>query len=352
MIVQAGEDIRRNGGYRVNTPSVSVVIPSYRGGRFLREAVASIQSQTLQDFEIVIVLDGCEDDLSDIEQSDQRVRIVRQRRRGASIARNVGIAQAKSELIAFLDDDDRMLPDRLNRQLEAMKDSDVGLCHTECRAIDENGRPIPFSKARDARLLGETGESESTSEALAARYRAVLRGDEGFVFTSVMVRKRLIEELGGFNPLLPLGEDLDLIFRIARESTICFLPEVLTEFRRHQDNTWSETTTTRELRLVLMQHVVAAKAHGETETLKAARTGLANLMSGRAIFAMHRAYEARLRGNYIGATVAFGQALLSSPRGSLRAAWRSVEKEMLGGHPSIVRFTRSRSKARGSPSRS
>jgi glycosyltransferase involved in cell wall biosynthesis len=350
MTVRINEEMRRSVEHRVNAPSVSVIIPSYRGGKFLREAVASVQSQTLQDLEIVIVLDGCEDDLSDIEQSDQRVRVVRQRRRGASIARNVGIAQANSELIAFLDDDDRMLPDRLSRQLEAMKDGDVGLCHTECRAIDEDGRPMPFGDASGAHVsaLDETGESESTDRALAAQYRAVLRGDEGFVFTSVMVRKSLIEELSGFNPLLPLGEDLDFIFRIARESTICFLPDVLTEFRRHRDNTWSETTTTRELKLVLMQHVVAAKAHGEVENLKAARTGLAKLMSGRAIFAMHRAHEARLRHDYVGAAVAFGQALLSSPRGSLRTAWRSVENDLLGGR-SVVGFIRSRSKSPREP---
>jgi len=113
---------------------------------------------------------------------------------------------------------------------------------------------MPFGDASGAHVsaLDETGESESTDRALAAQYRAVLRGDEGFVFTSVMVRKSLIEELSGFNPLLPLGEDLDFIFRIARESTICFLPDVLTEFRRHRDNTWSETTTTRELKLVCL----------------------------------------------------------------------------------------------------
>ena len=181
MTVRINEEMRRSVEHRVNAPSVSVIIPSYRGGKFLREAVASVQSQTLQDLEIVIVLDGCEDDLSDIEQSDQRVRVVRQRRRGASIARNVGIAQANSELIAFLDDDDRMLPDRLSRQLEAMKDGDVGLCHTECRAIDEDGRPMPFGDASGAHVsaLDETGESESTDRALAAQYRAVLRGVTG-----------------------------------------------------------------------------------------------------------------------------------------------------------------------------
>jgi glycosyltransferase involved in cell wall biosynthesis len=347
VAVQISEEMRRDVGQSGNAPSVSVVIPSYRGGRFLREAIASVQSQTLDDWEIIIVLDGCEDDLSDIEQNDQRVRIVRQHRRGASIARNVGIARARSELIAFLDDDDRMLPDRLTAQLEAMTDNNVGLCHTNCRVIDENGRPIPFGEARGARwrAIDEAGEPERPAGAIEAQYRAFLRGDEGFVFVSVMVRKSLIQELGGFNPLLPLGEDLDLVFRIARESKICFLPDVLTEFRRHGDNTWSEATTTREVKLVWMQHVVAAEAHGDAEDLKAARIGLANLMSGRAMFSIHRAREAQLRHDYIGAAIAFGQALFSSPRGSLRVARRSVQREMLGGH-SIVGFIRSRIQAR------
>jgi hypothetical protein len=71
-------------------------------------------------------------------------------------------------------------------------------------------------------------------------------------------------------------------------------------------------------------------------------------MSGRAIFAMHRAHEARLRHDYVGAAVAFGQALLSSPRGSLRTAWRSVENDLLGGR-SVVGFIRSRSKSPREP---
>jgi glycosyltransferase involved in cell wall biosynthesis len=333
MATQITHDLPEHVEQSDRAPSVSVVIPSYRGGRFLREAVASVQSQTLEDWEIIIVLDGCEDDLSDIAENDQRIRIVRQRRRGTSIARNVGIARARSGLIAFLDDDDRMLPDRLTAQLAAMADNNVGLCHTDCRAIDENGQPISFGEALKARYRAtdKIGEARHPVGARDARYRAFLRGDEGVVFVSVMVRKSLIQELGGFNPLLPLGEDRDLVYRIARESTVCFLPDVLTEFRRHPGNTWSETTTTREMKLVLMQHVVAAQDRGDAEDLRAARAGIASLMSGRAIFSLHRAREAQLRHDYIAAAVAFGLALLSSPRGTLRVARRSVQTQIPGG---------------------
>jgi glycosyltransferase involved in cell wall biosynthesis len=347
LALQISDEMAERVGQLGNAPSVSVVIPSYRGGGFLREAVASVQSQTLEDWEIIIVMDGCEDDLSDIEQNDQRVGIVRQCRRGASIARNVGITRARSELIAFLDDDDRMLPDRLTAQLEVMKDNNVGLCHTDWRAADENGRPVYVGVAMSSRYraIDETGETRRPVDAKGAQYRAFLRGDENILLSSVMVRKSLIQELGGFNPLLALGQDVDLVYKIARESNICFLPDVLAEYRRHPNNRWSEATTTREMKLLLTQHVVAAEARGDAEDLRAARAGMANLLSGRAVFSIYRAREAQLRHDYIGAALAFGVALLSSPRGSWRVARRSVQRDVLGGR-SIVRFIRSRIKPR------
>jgi glycosyltransferase involved in cell wall biosynthesis len=329
MAFRINEKAPAHAGQPTKSPSVSVIIPSLRGGSYLREAIASVQSQTLKDWELIIVLDGCEDDLSDIQQSDKRIRVFRQRKRGASIARNVGIGLVRSELIAFLDDDDRMLPDRLAAQSQAMGDATVGLCHTKCLDIDENGMP-KRSRETDAACTDGSGVPTSPVGVEGPQYRDFLRGDAGIVFSSVMVRGSLIRELGGFNPLLPVGEDLDLVYRVASENRIRLLSDALTEYRRHGSNTWSETTTTKEIRLVLMQHVLSAEARGNAEDLRAARIGLANLMSGRAVFAMRRAREAQLEGNYLKLLVAFAEAVLSSPRGSLRAASRTIRHDMLG----------------------
>jgi glycosyltransferase involved in cell wall biosynthesis len=122
----------------VSRPKVSVIIPSYRGGRYLREAVKSIQDQTFEDWEVVVVLDGCDEETSDLE-ADPRVRIIRQRNRGLPIARNVGVAAAEADLIAFLDDDDRMLPERLRLGYAAMQDLEVGFCHSQWQIIDAEG---------------------------------------------------------------------------------------------------------------------------------------------------------------------------------------------------------------------
>ena len=121
---------------------VSVVMPCYRGGPLLREAVASVIDQTFRGWELIVVSDGCEDDLSDLETIDPRVRVFRQRNRGVSIARNVGISHAQSELIALLDEDDLMMPERIAAQVAALRDESFGLCYTQIRFIDGTGRPI------------------------------------------------------------------------------------------------------------------------------------------------------------------------------------------------------------------
>ncbi len=295
---------------RMSIPDVSVVIPSARGGRFLRESIASVQSQTLEDWELIVVLDGCEDDLSDIERDDKRVRVVRQRQRGVSIARNVGIGHARSELVAFLDDDDRMLPDRLLAQFEAMRDETVGLCHTQFRYIDENGELIGPGFSREA------------------QYSDFLRGDGKILLSSTMIRKSLIEEVGGFNSLLSLGEDLDLLFRIARESTVTFLPVVMAEYRRHGSNVWLDLPVGgREIKMVLTQHMWAAEARGQAEDLKAAKAGMAEVMTGRASSAMFRASEARSRHDRLGQLSGLAESLFFSPIVTMRVVRRAFRRE-------------------------
>ena len=191
-------------------PEISVVIPSFRGGWLLREAIASVQTQTFENWELIIVFDGCDDDLSDIERADPRVRSIHQARRGAAVARNVGIHQATAELVALLDDDDRMLPDRLRLQSAAMDDETVVITHTQYRVIGPDGRIL-----RD-------GDAAETS------YLDFLRGASHVMSGTAMFRKRSFQEVGGYNSVLQFGEGQDLIFRIAREGRICFVPRCST----------------------------------------------------------------------------------------------------------------------------
>jgi glycosyltransferase involved in cell wall biosynthesis len=293
-------------------PVVSVVIPNFRGGPLLREGVASVQAQTLKNWELIIVSDGCEEDLSDLEREDPRVRVFHQRNRGVSIARNVGIGHARSELIALLDDDDRMSPDRLLAQYEAMRDESIGLCHTQFRFIDENGKTIGIGESKDSQYLD------------------FLRGDGSILLSSTMIRKKLIQEVGGFNPLLPLSQDLDLLYRIARETSVKFLPAILAEYRRHGANTWSDTSSGGdERKLILRQHRFAAEAHGETEIVRAICHGMTLIPSDRAARAMRHAREARSDRDYVELLRALGKAVLLSPLFTLRSGVRKVQRDVM-----------------------
>jgi glycosyltransferase involved in cell wall biosynthesis len=292
-------------------PIASVVIPTSRGGDYLRESVASVQTQTIDDWEIVIVADGLDEDLSDLE-SDHRVRVFRQRRRGVSIARNVGVNLATSDLIAFLDDDDRSLPDRLRAQAEVMNDESVGLCHAEARIIDSNGTIV------------KTGGGSR-----ASTYAEYLRLDGLTLIGASMIRKSVFIEVGGFNPLFRVGEDFDLVLRFARESKIVYLPEVLLEYRHHANNSWTRATpsTGKELKIILAMHQLAALDHGETANLHAVRKGMKSVLPARAHMALSRANNERKAGRYMKAVAAFGRAFRYAPRASVRVAVRKLRRD-------------------------
>ena len=190
------------------TPTVSVVIPSYRGGPYLREAVDSITRQSFDEWETIVVADGLTEDMSDLER-DPRVRVIRQRQRGTSIARNVGVASARAALVAFLDDDDRMVGERLHAQVVAMRDENIVLCHSQIRLIDDQGAVYKPGYIRDYQYLD------------------LLRIEGTPHLSASMVRRSVFEEVGGFTPLLRAGEDMDFIFKVAREGRCASCPRYI-----------------------------------------------------------------------------------------------------------------------------
>ncbi|MGB7651871.1 MAG: glycosyltransferase [Acidimicrobiales bacterium] len=292
-------------------PLVTVVVPCHRGGPYLREAVNSVREQSITNWELVVVSDGSVDDFSDIEGSDRRIRVFRQPNRGVSIARNVGVRLARAELIALLDEDDRMLPELLSKQLAAMVDDDVALCHTQFEFIDETGRVTKVGHSNDA------------------QYRDLLRGDGRIRLSSAMLRKSVFFDLGGFNPLLPLAQDLDFFFRVARFYRIAFIPEVLAQYRIHGSNTQAnERSGGPESRHILRSHLFLATAKGEIENIRAIRRGLSIIPSDRGARAIGRVIEARDHHRRFELIRAYVRALIVAPQVTLLLTlrgWRSHE---------------------------
>ncbi|MCZ2155754.1 MAG: glycosyltransferase family 2 protein, partial [Bryobacterales bacterium] len=108
-------------------PAVSIIIPAFNAAPWLKDAVHSVLAQSYRDWELIVVNDGSTDGTSALAKSfnDPRIRVIDQTNAGVSAARNAGMAAAQGNLFAFLDADDAMLPETLNRKVGTLRNSGV-----------------------------------------------------------------------------------------------------------------------------------------------------------------------------------------------------------------------------------
>ncbi len=128
----------------MHKPRISVIIPTYNSARFLPEAVQSALYQTLSPDEVIVVDDGSTDNTEDVlEPFRGRVHYIRQENQGPAVARNRGIAEAKGDLIAFLDADDVWLPEKSELQVKVLWENPrIGLVHSYYHRLDMAGQRI------------------------------------------------------------------------------------------------------------------------------------------------------------------------------------------------------------------
>lgn len=201
-------------------PSVSVIIPTYNRAGDLKEAMHSVLNQTFVDFELIVVDDGSTDNTRDVAESftDPRVRYIFQVNQGASSARNVGIQVSQGEFIAFLDSDDLFLPEKLSLQVARMEeDPDAGLVYGKY-----------LSQAEIEELTVPIGDCSRTVD-----LRRLLLGP-AFHMSTVLVRRNLLVQIGGFDASSLRGEDWELALKLALSGCkmVC-VPEILSVIRRH-----------------------------------------------------------------------------------------------------------------------
>src|SRR5215467_10383964 len=115
-----------------SVPSVSVIVPAYKAGKYIEATIRSVLAQSWRDFELIVVDDGSPDDQEEIVKrlatEDNRIRYVKQQNAGVSAARNNGYELSKGKYLAFLDADDTWLNDNLSRKIELLeRDAECGL---------------------------------------------------------------------------------------------------------------------------------------------------------------------------------------------------------------------------------
>lgn len=127
-------------------PKVSVITPVYNAARFLEQTIASVQAQSLKDFEYLLVIDNNSHDSSEViarklAANDPRLKIINDpKAKGAAANRNIGVQQAKGEYMAFIDADDLWLPNKLERQLQFMNEKKANFSFTAFTRISEDGQ--------------------------------------------------------------------------------------------------------------------------------------------------------------------------------------------------------------------
>lgn len=222
-------------------PWVSVIIPCYNCEGFLEEAIQSALAQSYPRVEIIVVDDGSTDRSGEIAQR-LPVRYIYQENRGLAESRNLGIRESKGSYTVFLDADDRLRPEAIETGVRVLEQ------RRQCAmAVGDH----VFVSAGGAYLAGSRKHCLVTSH-----YEALLRSNFIEMISSVLFRRSVLEEFGGFDTRLRVAEDYELYMRIARAHPICCHSAIIAEYRIHDSN----TSRNSELMLTMTLQVLKSQA--------------------------------------------------------------------------------------------
>jgi glycosyltransferase involved in cell wall biosynthesis len=191
---------------------VSVVIPLYNKAPYIEATLRSVQAQSFEDLEIVVVDDGSSDNGAALVQrfEDPRVVLIRQRNAGVSAARNTGINAARGRWIALLDADDLWRRDKIAQQLRLLE------AHPEVLwAAGASVRTLPGERSSDSPTVAP---GLFVAEGVIRDALSLLTLGTAISTSSVMVRHDALRAVGGFDPTIRVVEDRDLWVRLAVEN--------------------------------------------------------------------------------------------------------------------------------------
>jgi len=228
---------------------VSVIIPNYNYGRFLRQSIESALDQTLKPHEVIVVDDGSTDESNDVLDSfGDAILSVSQENAGVAAARNRGAGIATGDILAFLDADDFWGATKLEKQAAKFaSDLAIGFVHCGMTNVDENGDRI------DEHVDGAEG---SVAEQL-------LKFEPSVIATTIAVRRDLFMKVGGYdiNRDLHPSEDWDLCYRLAGESKVGFVREPLHFYRHHGQGGHTRIDRMERAMLIAFEKAFSAKAN-------------------------------------------------------------------------------------------
>lgn len=216
-------------------PKCSVIIPTYNRGYILEKSVNSVLAQTFTDYELIIVDDGSTDDTAKVVwrilesglPGTDRIRYVAQEQQGKSAALNHGVGLAAGEWVAFLDSDDRWLPDKLASQFRALQEfPDCDVCFTDSQYTNNPQLNITaFHRA--------SRQHKGTIGIIRDALKFVSDEPHGIHEQTLLVRASRLREMDRFDSRIRVLEDHDFVFRLAHHvKSFCFVNRPLVEIDR------------------------------------------------------------------------------------------------------------------------
>jgi len=203
--------------------TVSVVIPTYNRSAMVERAVRSVQAQTYTNLDIIIIDDGSTDDtgqrVAALQEEDQRIRYIRhEKNRGAQAARNSGLRAATGDYIAFLDSDNEWLPQKIETQMALFT----------ARPASPGVVYCGFSRVNSNQQLMHNYIPQFRGQV----YPRVLQ-DWLTDTSTLLIRREMLEKIGGVDETLRAYHEWDLCIRLARECEFDFAPDCLTIYHEH-----------------------------------------------------------------------------------------------------------------------
>ena len=234
--------------------NVSIIMPAYNSSRWISDSIQSVFEQNYVQWELLIVDDGSTDNTKNIVKdflNDKRIKYFYQDNYGPAVARNLGISKASGKYLAFLDSDDLWKPNKLELQLNYLKNNpDCCLIHTNYSTFESNTQNSkPF---RQTPWFSNWDENE----------RLLMFDTIGTL--TVFTKTQLIKNLGGFRNDFHGTEDWDLWIRVSKEGKISKLHDNTAYYRIHPEGiSQSFDKHLIELDKVYNQHVFESKIHNK-----------------------------------------------------------------------------------------
>lgn len=210
---------------------ISVIITAYNGVATLARAIDSVLAQSYRADEIIVVDDGSTDATSEVAKIYDEVSLLRQKRMGLSAARNNGVMMAANEWIAFLNADDTWHPQKLDEQAAYhRKNRSCKASITDAKRMTGGGEEALSDKSRTTGAVSfETCVTECS-----------------VTLSSLLVQKKLLERLEGFDESMELCEEYDLLLRLLLDEKVARIDRILVYSSGDLDDTRSAVHSDRE----------------------------------------------------------------------------------------------------------